>query len=198
MLLSGCQGGATPSSSPTETSTTTAPPASSAPVPEASATPSAPAVYRPADAQGKAQNVPVPVMPELAKENSKAGLEAFIGYWFQLLSYAYETGDTARAKDLSSESCLLCADLLSGVATNYTEGRWLVGGKYQTPVIDVIWEPSAASQPAKVQVLQQQILYLNADGSYGREPTAAINDAAAFFGEFADGSWSATDLGVIR
>ncbi|WP_364323123.1 DUF6318 family protein [Paenarthrobacter nitroguajacolicus] len=198
MLLSGCQGGATPSSSPTETSTTTAPPASSDPVPEASATPSAPAVYKPADAQGKAQNVPVPVMPELAKENSKAGLEAFIGYWFQLLSYAYETGDTARAKDLSSESCLLCADLLSGVATNYTEGRWLVGGKYQTPVIDVIWEPSAASQPAKVQVLQQQILYLNADGSHGREPTAAINDAAAFFGEFADGSWSATDLGVIR
>ncbi|WP_309075700.1 DUF6318 family protein [Paenarthrobacter sp.] len=167
-------------------------------VPSASATPSAPPVYKPADAKGKAENVPIPVMPELAKENSKAGLEAFIGYWFQLLSYAYETGDTARAKELSNESCLLCADLLSGVATNYTEGRWLVGGKYQTPVIDVIWEPSAASQPAKVQVLQQQILYVNVDGSHGREPTAAINDAAAFFGEFADGSWSTTDLGVIR
>ncbi|MCT9870011.1 DUF6318 family protein [Paenarthrobacter aurescens] len=137
-------------------------------------------------------------MPDLAKENSKAGLEAFIRYYFQLLSYAYETGETTRAKELSSESCVLCADLLTAVATNYTEGRWLVGGKYQTPVIEVLWQPSAESQPAKVQILQQQISYQNADGSHGREPTAAINDAAAFVGVFTDGAWSTTDLGVIR
>ncbi|WP_235036432.1 DUF6318 family protein [Arthrobacter sp. 18067] len=137
-------------------------------------------------------------MPELAKENSKAGLEAFIGYWFQLLSYSYETGDDSRAKELSSESCLLCTDLLSGVATNYTDGRWLIGGQYRTPVIEVLWQPSAASQTAKVQVLQQQTIYMNADGTNGREPTAATNDAAAFFGVFNNGSWSTTDLGVIR
>jgi hypothetical protein len=155
-------------------------------------------VYKPADATGKAQNVPVPVMPELAKENSEAGLEAFIGYWFQVLSYAYETGDVSRASELSRSSCLLCTDLLSNVATNYTEGRWLVGGRYRTPVIEVLWESSALTQTARVQVLQDQILYKNADGSNGREPTPAINDAAAFFGEFANGAWSATDLGVIR
>ncbi|MFE4195779.1 DUF6318 family protein [Paenarthrobacter sp. NPDC056912] len=137
-------------------------------------------------------------MPELAKENSKAGLEAFIGYWFQLLSYAYETGETERVKALSSGSCALCTDLLSGVATNYTEGRWLVGGRYRTPVIEVLWQASATPQPAKVQVLQEEILYMNPDGSNGRKPTAATNDAAAFFGVFSDGSWSTTDLGVIR
>ncbi|BCW60618.1 MULTISPECIES: DUF6318 family protein [Micrococcaceae] len=142
--------------------------------------------------------MPVPVMPELAKENSKAGLEAFIGYWFQLLSYAYETGDSARAKELSSESCVLCMDLVAGVATNYTDGRWLVGGQYRTPVVEVLWQPSAVSQPAKVQVLQQQIIYMNPDGTNGREPTAATNDAAAFYGVFSDGSWATTDLGVIR
>lgn len=167
-------------------------------MPAASATSSSSAAYKPADANGKAQNVPVPVMPELAKENSKAGLEAFIGYWFQLLSYAYETGDVAKAKELSRETCLLCSDLLSGVSTNYTEGRWLVGGQYATPVIDVLWEPNATTQSAKVQVLQQEIRYVNVDGSFGRDPTAATNDAAAFFGVFVDGAWFAADLGVIR
>ncbi|MDO6145302.1 DUF6318 family protein [Paenarthrobacter aurescens] len=204
VLLSGCQSGSTPVNSASQTGTTTATPTSSVAAPgtpseiPTPATGTTPAVYKPADATGKAENVPAPVMPELAKENSKAGLEAFIGYWFQLLSYAYETGETAKSKELSSESCILCMDLVSGVATNYTEGRWLVGGQYQTPVIEVLWEPSAKAQTAKVQVLQQQILYLNADGSNGREPAPAINDAAAFFAEYSNGAWSTTDLGVIR
>ncbi len=59
----------------------------------ASATPTASAIYKPADASGKAQNVPVPVLPEAAKAETKEGLEAFARYWFELLSYGYETGD---------------------------------------------------------------------------------------------------------
>lgn len=196
LLLGGCEYGTTPSEPPSATSTTTASPASGSSVP--TPPPTSPAAYKPADAKGKAQNVPVPVMPELAKENTKAGLEAFIGYWFQLLSYAYETGDIAKVKELSRESCALCSDLLSGVSNNYTDGRWLVGGQYATPVIDALWEPNASSQSAKVQVLQQEIRYVNVDGSFGREPTAATNDAAAFFGVFADGAWSTANLGVIR
>ncbi|WP_416418789.1 DUF6318 family protein [Paenarthrobacter aromaticivorans] len=201
LLLTGCQG-AQPGGSPSESSTTASPtsavlsPGPSATESSGSAVPAA--VYKPADAKGKAQNVPVPVMPELAKENSKAGLEAFIRYWFQLLSYAYETGDVQKAKTLADDGCVLCVDLLTGVATNYTDGRWLVGGRYETPVIEVLWQESSSLQSAKVQLLQQEIVYMNPDGSSGREPTAAINDAAAFFGIFRNGVWSATDLGVIR
>ncbi|WP_256212823.1 DUF6318 family protein [Arthrobacter sp. yr096] len=198
LLLSACQGGSVLGGSPSVTGSTTASPTSSVTASAASPSPTASLVYKPADAKGKAQNVPVPVMPELAKENSKAGLEAFIGYWFQQLSYAYETGDVSKTKESSSNSCRLCADLLSGVATNYTEGRWLIGGLYQTPVIEVLWETSSTPQRAKVQVLQQQIVYMNPDGSTGRENTAATNDAAAFFGIYKDGSWSTTDLGVLR
>ncbi|MFF1831909.1 DUF6318 family protein [Paenarthrobacter sp. NPDC058040] len=195
VLLTGCQGGSTPP----ETSTTTAPPASSA---AASRTPTpAPTssgAYKPADANGKAQNVPVPMMPALAKENSKEGLEAFIRYWFQLLSYAYETGDGHAAKDLSAVECVLCSDLLSAVATNYTDNRWLVGGQYETPVIEVLWQPHGNQQSAKVQVLQQEIVYMNSDGSQGRAPTSATNDGAAFFANFSNGIWTVTNLGVIR
>lgn len=202
LLLTGCQGGSSPGSPPSETRSTTASPTLGASSSGAASSPSpstAPSgVYKPADAKGKAQNVPVPVMPELAKENTKEGLEAFIRYWFALLSYAYETGDVSGAKALADDGCVLCSDLFAGVATNYSEGRWLVGGTYQTPIIEVLWRTSATSQSAKAQVLQKEILYMNPDGSYGREPTPATNDAAAIFGVFRNDAWLAIDLGVIR
>ena len=43
------------------------------PTPTAAPTPSA--SYKPADATGKAQNVPVPVLPDAAKAETKEGLE---------------------------------------------------------------------------------------------------------------------------
>ncbi|MFP5313120.1 MAG: DUF6318 family protein, partial [Actinomycetes bacterium] len=75
--------------------------AAETPTPSASATPTPTpsAVYKPADATGPAQNVPVPVLPEVAKTETKEGLEAFAKYWYELLSYGYESGDT---KPLSS------------------------------------------------------------------------------------------------
>ncbi|NWL10885.1 hypothetical protein DM793_06195 [Paenarthrobacter nitroguajacolicus] len=197
MLLSGCQGGATPSSSPTETSTTTAPPASSASVPEASATPSAPAVYKPADAQGKAQNVPVPVMPELAKENSKAGLEAFIGYWYATFSYATESGDLGPWTATTDTSNSVAAAYRTALERNYTQGRWMAGGHISTPAIEVNWTPGAAVQEARVQVIQSEIQYFNSDGTAGKDATPASNIAEAVFIKFTDGSWRVTDNGMI-
>ena len=202
LLLTSCQGGGQAANPPSATGSTTAAPGSSATAapPSATRTPSVSptGVYKPADAHGKAQNVPVPVMPAPAKVNSKEGLEAFIRYWFQLLSYASETGDVQAAKDLSAAECVLCSDLLSAVATNYTDNRWLVGGQYETPVVEVLWQPHGNQQSAKVQVLQQEIVYMNSDGSQGRAPTSATNDGAAFFANFSNGIWTVTNLGVIR
>src|SRR6478736_5613204 len=69
------------------------------------------AVYKPADATGPAQNVPVPVLPEVAKTETKEGAEAFTKYWFSVLSYAYETGDTAALSTLSKPECTVCQGL---------------------------------------------------------------------------------------
>ena len=72
LLITACNGGG---SSPGGPPATESPRASAAPTP--SATPSPTASYKPADASGKAQNVPVPVLPEAAKAETKEGLEAF-------------------------------------------------------------------------------------------------------------------------
>ncbi|MET4622725.1 hypothetical protein ABIE18_004204 [Arthrobacter sp. 2762] len=203
LLLSGCQGGSTLGGSPSETSSTTASPTSGVSSPGPTATESsgsaAPAaVYKPADAKGKAENVPVPVMPELAKENSQAGLEAFIRYWFQLFSYAYETGETTGVTQHSSMTCVLCQHLVKSINANYTGNRWLMGGSFQTPVVEVLWDPALSSQQGKVQVIQQEIRYFDPGGSESRSATAATNDAAAFFADYRDGSWLTTDVGIIR
>ncbi|WP_276522965.1 DUF6318 family protein [Paenarthrobacter ureafaciens] len=199
MLLSSCQDPGSPPVPGAVTETTTAPPAASA-SPSGSSSPSSgnPGVYKPADSKGKAENVPVPVMPELAKENSKEGLEAFIRYWFQLLSYAYETGDTARVAGLSSQQCALCGHLGRAVSKSYEDGSWMTGGILQTPVVEVRWDSSSYSQQAQVQLIQTEIRYFAADGTEHRELTGATNDAVAFFAEFRNDAWTTLDTGIIR
>src|SRR6478736_5308400 len=91
--------GATPSSGSPATSS------SASPTP----TPTPTASYKPADASGRAQNVPVPVLPEAAKAETKEGLEAFARYWYSALSYAYETGDMGPLDSVSAPTCASCA-----------------------------------------------------------------------------------------
>ncbi|MCR1162177.1 DUF6318 family protein [Paenarthrobacter sp. UW852] len=190
-LLTGCSTQVGP---PSPTSTTTATPASSAPVPAPSST--GPGAYKPADANGKAQNVPVPVMPELAKENSKAGLEAFIGYYYAQLSYVDETGDMSAWLPLNSPNCRLCAQLQKSGEDAYINGRWIAGGRITIPVIHVQW--STEDVPAAtVQVIQERIDYYNADRSVGRARSEASNDAFAFYAKHIEGAWTVVDLGVI-
>ena len=196
VLLSGCQGGS-PGAVASETSSTTASPTASGSgtsVPAASVTPG---VYKPADAKGKAQNVPIPVMPELAKENSKAGLEAFIGYWYATYSYATETGDLdpwIRSTDTTTESG---AAYKKAIEANYTHGCWLVGGRISTPRIEVLWQTGAVSQMAKVQVIQDEILYLDVNAELRQQASEASNTAEAVRASFMNGAWQVVDNGLI-
>ncbi|MEO3941369.1 DUF6318 family protein [Paenarthrobacter nicotinovorans] len=141
--------------------------------------------------------MPVPVMPELAKENSKAGLEAFIGYWYAQLSYVDETGDMASWLPLISEDCRLCLRLKESGEDGYIDGRWLVGGRISVPVIEVQWASGDATQWSKVQVIQEAISYYNADGTTGRASDGTTNDAFALFAKYVEGQWAVTDLGLL-
>ncbi|MFJ4026863.1 DUF6318 family protein [Paenarthrobacter sp. NPDC089989] len=194
MLVSGCQGGGAPS----ETSTTTATPTSSASAPETRTPPSTSnGSYKPADATGRAQNVPVPVMPALAKENTKEGLEAFIRYWYATYSYATETGDMApwaESTDTTTESGIAYS---RAIEANYADGRWLVGGRITIPTVEVLWNGGSDSQVAKVQVLQEEIRYFRSDGSSRPEISEASNTAEAVKATFQNGFWRVIDNGLI-
>ncbi|WP_258067305.1 DUF6318 family protein, partial [Arthrobacter sp. GMC3] len=107
---------------PTTTATTsTATPPTPAPAP-------AP-VYTPATADGPAQNVPTPILPEKAKEFSKEGLEAFARHWYTTLGYAYETGDVEPLSAITDPSCKTCSGAKTSIARIYDDGGWIVGAK---------------------------------------------------------------------
>ncbi|YCK82401.1 DUF6318 family protein [Arthrobacter sp. D3-18] len=141
--------------------------------------------------------MPVPVMPELAKENSKAGLEAFIGYWYATYSYATETGDLTAwmmSTDTTTESGVAYK---KAIEVNYADGRWLVGGRISVPSIEVLWQNGADSQVAKVQVIQEEILYFDANATISQMASEASNTAEAVKVTFKSGNWLVIDNGLI-
>lgn len=194
LALSGCsngdpQGGSSagPTSSGSQSASVT---------PSASPTPKP--VYKPADAKGRAQNVPVPVKPALADKNSKEGLEAFAKYWFQALSYAYETGDTRLMESASGPNCLFCNGLRDNVKNAWQDKKWIVGGKIQTPSIKAQFSPGKKSQQATVQVIQQEIAIYKARGTRSQDVTRASNVGSQAVASFDSTGWTMTDLGLIR
>ncbi|MEE2570700.1 DUF6318 family protein [Pseudarthrobacter sp. J64] len=187
LLLAGCQGSGTPTGTGTTIPSTET----------ASATPTAVAAYKPADANGKAENVPVPYLPALAKENSKEGLEAFVRYWFAAYSYASETGDLSAWAAVTDTKNSTAAAQQKAVELNYADGSWMAGGEISTSVVGTVWAPDGKSQLATVQVIQDPIQYHEADGSVAQPETPASNYAFAVTAAFQDQSWRVVDSNVI-
>lgn len=194
LTLTGCNSGGAPqqggTASPASTELATT---SASPTP----TPTPTAVYRPADASGPAQNVPVPVLPEVAKTETKEGLEAFVRYWYSTLNYSYETGSTERLVEISGPNCAFCLGLRDGVTEAWGEGRWVAGGRIETPAVSAVVEPGIEPH-AVIQVIQQTIEIRNPDGSLLQPPTAATNTGSRAAATFSSTGWLMTDLGLIR
>ncbi|WP_231715356.1 DUF6318 family protein [Arthrobacter gengyunqii] len=70
-------------------------------------------------------------MPELAKEKSKEGLEAFAEYWYSLINYGFETGNTEPTKETSGSDCVVCRSFYRMVNNGYADDDWIVGGKIE-------------------------------------------------------------------
>lgn len=195
LVLSGCSNGEGPKEGSGDGTT---PSASAATTPSATPTPTPTPAYKPADATGKAQNVPVPVKPALADKNSKEGLEAFTRYWYQALSYAYETGDTSLVMSVSGPDCRFCSGLREGLKTAWQGNKWIVGGKIQTPTVRAKFSPGGKSQQATVQVIQQEIAIYKAKEALFQSVTKATNTASQAVLSFDSTGWTIIDLGLIR
>lgn len=192
--MAGCNSGASPGNGGSSSAVAAeTPTATGTPTP----TPTPSAVYKPADATGPAKNVPVPVMPEVAKTETKEGAEAFVRYWYEYLSYGYETGDTGNLEKMSNPSCVFCTSLRDGIAEAWSEGRWISGGQIETPVVTATFE-SGVEPYAVVQVIQSTIEIRNPDGTLLQKPTPATNTGSRASMTFSTSGWTMTDLGLIR
>ena len=181
LVLSGCSGsgdepGAEAATGGSGSSTSSSASASGTASASASATPTPTptqpaAAYKPASAEGPAENVPLPVMPELAKQESQEGLQAFAEYWYALANYGYETGDTAPIRKISGEDCVSCNSYLKVVESGYAGDDWMLGSK--VTMQDVSANFVATDQgyyQATVLFLQEDLHYYAPDGFLGTQP----------------------------
>ncbi|MET3920082.1 DUF6318 family protein [Arthrobacter sp. UYEF20] len=193
LSVTACNGGrAEPNASPS--GGTQSPPVSTTP----SATPSPTASYKPADASGRAQNVPVPVLPEAAKLETKEGLEAFARYWFQLLSYGYETGDTVPLDSVTSSTCAPCITAKKDITAWHQEGRWLIGGQITTPAVETTFSIGADGiYKVAVQAHQVPLIYLRADGSVAQTGKQEDDTGNLLLIAYRNHAWHVDDVGNI-
>ncbi|WP_308291926.1 DUF6318 family protein [Pseudarthrobacter cellobiosi] len=192
LLLTGCNSGSDPGGTSSASPTSTA-------SPSATPTPTATPAYVPASASGRAQNVPVPVLPEVAKTETKEGLEAFAAYWFEQLNYAYQTGDIAGIQAVTSPACQFCSNITGSLTTNYQGGRWLAGGKIVIPSSASTFERgSGGAYQVIVQVQQSTISYYDPSGSEFRTPTEPSDGGNVLLVAFQDAAWRVTGLHSLR
>ena len=163
-----------------------------------SATPTAAPAYKPADASGRAQNVPVPVLPEAAKAETKEGLEAFAKYWFEVLSYGYGTGDVSRLDAITAADCQPCSSAKKVILSWNEGGKWLIGGTLTTPSVTGVFDkgPDSRYQVA-VQARQKAITYMRQDGSVARSDPQPDDTGNLLFVEFGAGAWKLVNIGKI-
>jgi len=192
VALSGCNSGSGPNS------TGTSPSVSATESVTPSATPTPTAAYKPADATGPAQNVPVPVLPEVAKTETKEGAVAFGSYFFSVLSYAYETGDLTLFQSVVPQSCASCHKSSEAIRAWHSEGRWLAGGKLTTPTVETTFSKDIdAKYKVAVQVHQEPLSYFRADGTLARTEPQAADTGNLLVISFENNSWTLHEVGSI-
>lgn len=171
LVLGGCASSVEPQVEAAETGSSSASPPtgtanpSETPTPTAMPTPTT--AYKPATAKGPAENVPLPVMPELAKQESKEGLESFAAYWFSLVNYGYETGDTSHVRELSGPECEICESFYVSMEKGYVDDDWVQGG-----TLTILDHNSAFVLTPKGRY--QVILSIQENNSYNRGPNGVL------------------------
>jgi hypothetical protein len=139
------------------------------------------------------------VLPEVAKTETKEGLEAFTRYWFEQLDYAYQTGDVASFQTMTSPTCDYCSKISASLTTNYSGKRWLSGGKITVPAATTTFEQVAdGNYQVILQVQQSPISYHQSDGSEFRAASKASNTGNVLLARFEDSAWRVNGLHPLR
>jgi hypothetical protein len=154
--------------------------------------------HKAGDANGRAQNVPLPIKADLTDENTKAGVEEYTKYWFSLLSYGYETGDVTAWSHQTSPACVFCNALKKSISSGYEKGGWLAGGHVSTPSAQARFKIGAPTQQVVVHVIQEKTTYYRADKSVGRSAAPGSNTAVVVMAKYAHGKWNISDMHPLR
>ena len=82
--------------------------------------------YIAASAEGPAQHVPVPHLPEAVKDPSTEGARATVEYFWQAVDYGRLTGNTEPVEQVTHYVCESCNQLIYKWEQIYDDGAWAV------------------------------------------------------------------------
>lgn len=82
-----------------------------------------------------------PTLPAAAEAGTKAGAEAFVGFYWAVVNYATKTGDVRLLKQLDQPSCEGCAGGIEWVERVYARGGHVIGGDYEVTRLRAIRSP---------------------------------------------------------
>nr|WP_269437858.1 DUF6318 family protein [Arthrobacter sp. zg-Y919] len=169
----------------------------STPTPTPSPTPSA--TYKPASAEGPAENVPLPVMPEEAKVQSKEGLEAFAKYWYDLINYGFETGDAEPIRAISGSDCAVCKNFYQMLGSGYKDQDWIRGGHVEVRGVhsDYVLTPEGRYQ-VLIQNVQEPLDYFGPGVLYGTRGGYSVPVVQMIEARYNPSGWYAESVVTIK
>lgn len=198
LALSGCSGGGDPQAGPTDTavgSLAASGSGAATATPTATPTPKPTRVYKPADAKGRAQNVPVPILPKTAERETKAGLVAFAKYWYTTLNFAYETGNFGPLDKVTAPTCALCQKVRPGILEWNSKGRWISGGLVKANgAFTEFVKSSTGEYQVSTQLEQSAGTLHKADASIEKSVPGSQVLADIMIVRFVDGRWKAVNV----
>lgn len=80
--------------------------------------------YVAASAEGPAQHVPKPVLPDAVRENTVDGAKATVEYFWAAVDYGRMTGDTQHAAQVAHYVCESCNQLIYKWEKIYEDNAW--------------------------------------------------------------------------
>ncbi|MHA7245609.1 DUF6318 family protein [Arthrobacter tecti] len=196
LVLAGCQGG-----DPDATSSSDSASASASAPASSSASPSAPASPTPSPASeaGPAVNIPVPEKPALADENSIEGLEAFTGWWFELLNYAQATNNFEPLWAVTDDGCKTCHVIAGTTEDTYANGGWQIGGQVRLESYETKFRQTASgSVDSYITIEQDELSVLNRNGDV-EETMPAVGEPVLrrTIAVYETGAWLMLDFGTV-
>lgn len=162
--------------------------------PPSSSSPSVPASSTPSDPTTTVTTGPVePTLPAAAEAETKAGAEAFVEYYWEVVNYAQSTGDTDLLRSLSIAACAGCNGGAEAIERIYRRGGRIDGGLTRVINTELVPKPSGgwtASQT--VHVDRQRIV-----GAGDLDQTSRAGRLDLVLGvSFQSDAWLVTSLDV--
>lgn len=188
LFVSGCSGSEASLGAPTSSAS-----ASNWSTAESSPTPT-PAISRAATSARPSENVPLPVLPELAEQQSKEGLLAFTEYWYALATYAFETGDLSPLQEVSGPDCAICSRLYEMVELGYEDQDWIVGGNFTVGSKHSAYVLTSKDVYQVLAIVSQFHIQYRGPDNHLYEIEEGWTDTHMLEASYADGKWTAQDV----